>query len=161
MTYRNKSNKEYMREYRQRPEVIERLREQQKLYNQKTEHREKQKVRKQKLEYIQEQKRYRQKDEIKAMYKLKQRAYQQTAEYKEKANQKNKTLRIQALTVLGAKCSVCGNDDHRVLQIDHLLPLAGDKRIQLTTLCRSIIAGNTNNLQLLCANCHAIKTWHT
>ena len=47
-----------------------------------------------------------------------------------------------------AQCARCGFDDYRVLEIDHIIPkIKGGSNTQ-------------NNLQILCANCHTIKTWH-
>jgi 5-methylcytosine-specific restriction endonuclease McrA len=136
----NESKKEYDRAYNQRPDVKERK----KVLNQTPEYREKRKAYKQTPEG-----------------KESNRVYQQKTEQKEKQRQWEKNRRVRALDMLGSKCAVCGNEDHRVLQIDHIIELNGKKRIPHTSLHASIIAGNTDNLQLLCANCHAIKTWHT
>jgi 5-methylcytosine-specific restriction endonuclease McrA len=136
--------KEYQREYqrvrRQSLEYREYQRIHQKEYYQK--HKEKVKERHQTLEYKEQQKRY-----------------SQSSERREREKELNKLQRIKTLMLLGSRCVVCGNYDQRVLEIDHILPLAGEKRITSAQLYSSIIAGNTDNLQLLCANCHRIKTY--
>ncbi len=69
-------------------------------------------------------------------------------------------LRLGALNALGGQCVQCQCKDTRCLQIDHIVPLQGKARSAYTTLYRSIIDGSTENLQVLCANCHAIKTYY-
>ncbi len=74
-------------------------------------------------------------------------------------------LREVARAVLGSKCNKCGNDDRRVLEFDHIkalhrrtngirfgYPIEAD----LKDLIRN---PKSPKLQLLCANCHAIKTF--
>jgi hypothetical protein len=67
-------------------------------------------------------------------------------------------LRQEAITLLGGQCVQCQCNDIRCLQIDHVLPCKG-KRLVTYQFYRSIIQGQTDNLQVLCANCHAIKTY--
>lgn len=71
--------------------------------------------------------------------------------------------KLKAYAVLGSCCARCGNTDYRVLQIDHihndgyLIRRAKDRR----SILSEIIEHNpSDKYQLLCANCHAIKTWH-
>jgi hypothetical protein len=70
----------------------------------------------------------------------------------------------EAIEALGGACVQCGNDDRRVLQIDHvdgdghLDKCPGGKRYWYVVL-KDIAAGLVARYQLLCANCHAIKTW--
>jgi hypothetical protein len=72
--------------------------------------------------------------------------------------------KAEAQQLLGGVCCECGFADPRALQIDHidgkghLVKCPGGKRYQWAAI-RDIYAGNTANYQLLCANCHAIKTW--
>lgn len=71
-------------------------------------------------------------------------------------------LRAEALAHMGGRCIRCGADDPRVLQIDHIW---GGGRIEKrkigdSAIHRKILAGDTEPYQLLCANCHCIKTWH-
>ncbi len=70
--------------------------------------------------------------------------------------------RLGAIIVLGGKCAHCGycaND--AALQIDHIVPLLDHTRSNIRsqrTFYRNIINGARDNLQVLCANCHIIKT---
>lgn len=66
-----------------------------------------------------------------------------------------------ALEKLGSKCVKCGITDLRVLQIDHIIPLkfTKQKRLYAQELHNLIIEDAHSNLQLLCANCHMLKTW--
>lgn len=70
--------------------------------------------------------------------------------------------RIFAIEKLGGKCVHCGNSDDRVLEIDHVLPLSKEeeKRIHAHYVFKEILEHDTPGLkyQLLCANCHKIKT---
>jgi hypothetical protein len=66
--------------------------------------------------------------------------------------------RQEAIIALGGVCLTCQCVDVRCLQIDHIIPIKG-KRMNDTTFYNSIIRGMIENLQVLCANCHAIKTY--
>jgi 5-methylcytosine-specific restriction endonuclease McrA len=68
--------------------------------------------------------------------------------------------RQEAITCLGGICKQCGCTDIRCLQIDHMIPLRGIKRMGTLDFYRSIVQGKRENLQILCANCHAIKTYY-
>lgn len=71
----------------------------------------------------------------------------------------NRKKREEAITALGGKCSGCGNDDPRVLQIDHIDGGGGaDRKNGRMAILNKAIAGDPS-LQLLCANCHCIKTF--
>jgi hypothetical protein len=60
--------------------------------------------------------------------------------------------------LLGGKCVRCQCADERCLEIDHIVPVR-EKRIKnRIAFHRSILRGNVENLQVLCACCHAIKT---
>lgn len=69
--------------------------------------------------------------------------------------------RVFSLEYLGGKCQVCGNSDHRVLQFDHIDPTS--KIAKVTTFFnrknRTLLIEELKKCQLLCANCHAIKTY--
>lgn len=60
------------------------------------------------------------------------------------------------------QCGVCGQDDPRVLQLDHI---HGRGRAQKRFLSHNTVrytqyvGEHLEEFQLLCANCHAIKTW--
>ncbi|MBL4587915.1 HNH endonuclease [Candidatus Babeliales bacterium] len=71
------------------------------------------------------------------------------------------SLRIQALLALGDKCVECGANDRRILHIDHIDGKGHKerKKAKRGEMNLKIINGDTENYQLLCANCHAIKTW--
>jgi hypothetical protein len=87
-----------------------------------------------------------------------------------------KNLRIRAIRKLGAQCACndthchhkgrCNIDDIRVLEIDHI---NGDGDIQTKhggprtgadeqRLFTSVLNGHRNDVQVLCANCHRLKT---
>lgn len=65
--------------------------------------------------------------------------------------------------LLGGKCRNCGYKEHiQALQIDHIEPELRERDTWnsykvVSKLARGIIG--TEGLQLLCANCHAIKTF--
>lgn len=75
--------------------------------------------------------------------------------------------RAELLRLLGNKCVVCGNDDVRVLEINHVNndgnwrkkgPGKGSNGFSGSEL-RAIIDGKVKvELELLCANCHALRT---
>jgi hypothetical protein len=68
-------------------------------------------------------------------------------------------LKQEAITVLGGKCCHCQCSDIRCLEIDHIVPVRGDRSLYGVKLYRSVAQGNTEGLQVLCACCHAIKTY--
>ncbi len=69
--------------------------------------------------------------------------------------------KLSIITALGGKCAHCGINDWRVLEVDHINP-AKKKRPRKWTHRSptrfSLWAQEIDNLQLLCANCHRIKT---
>src|SRR5215831_1773867 len=67
-------------------------------------------------------------------------------------------IRLEAVLKLGGACICCGCTDMRCLEIDHILP-TGKKRGHRQALHLSILQGNMENLQVLCACCHSIKTF--
>lgn len=69
-------------------------------------------------------------------------------------------VRNAVLDYMGGKCAGCSIDDYRVLQIDHIEPELRKAKDWTSKLVFSIYRDKTkaNGLQLLCANCHAIKT---
>ncbi len=69
-------------------------------------------------------------------------------------------LKIKAWRLISKKleCAICKNNDERCLEIDHIKRI-GQKRKKPRELYKSIIANHDlKNLQLLCANCHKIKS---
>lgn len=70
-------------------------------------------------------------------------------------------LRDRALETLGNSCVICGNADKRILQFDHING-GGNKNKSgwgRRKLYLDIIYKRRNDVQILCANCHSIKTW--
>lgn len=71
-------------------------------------------------------------------------------------------LRLQIIKRLGGQCVVCGNNDYRVLQIDHVHGGGEQERkfINVWTYYRRILRDIcSGRYQLLCANCNAIKKY--
>ena len=79
-------------------------------------------------------------------------------------NQKRRLIRKrQAIEYLGGKCKDCGNIDDRTLEFEHAHePRNGRKTIS------AYLSGswerlktriNEEKIELVCANCHAIRTW--
>jgi hypothetical protein len=93
--------------------------------------------------------------------KEKQNKFQRHYQRKQRLLRKEK-----AIEILGGECKRCGyNENINALQIDHIEPVL--RKISergLTTgtnMYRAIILGTVDlsTLQLLCANCHAIKSY--
>lgn len=77
-------------------------------------------------------------------------------------HQLNLDRRDLAITLLGGKCASCGTDDRRVLQFDHIHDDGHlDTKRDGKSILNSIIKGlrGQDVLQLLCANCHHLKTF--
>jgi 5-methylcytosine-specific restriction endonuclease McrA len=91
----------------------------------------------------------------------KQKNYQRICRAKRRIQEKE-----IAFNKLGGKCSECGIDDFRVLQIDHIIVIRRNKShgfIECGSVLKQKIANGSysiKNLQLLCANCHQIKTYN-
>lgn len=68
--------------------------------------------------------------------------------------------RKAAIDILGGKCAICGFDDIRALEIDHIN--GGGQTDRKTRGAReryvAIAKGQTDGFQVLCSNCHSIKT---
>lgn len=56
-------------------------------------------------------------------------------------------------------CVCCGNKNSKWLQVDHIIPVKGEKRLALDDLSRRIILGSLfpKEFQILCANCNFAK----
>lgn len=70
--------------------------------------------------------------------------------------------KIALIKELGGKCCICGIDDFRLLDIDHIDRDKKNmfKNHQYTNFRRlKEWKENKLNLRLLCANCHRIRTW--
>lgn len=70
--------------------------------------------------------------------------------------------RAQAILILGGRCAWCGLSNPMCLEIDHIRPVNrrtnGVEQHRSDRLVASVVSGNTEGLQLLCSNCHTIKT---
>ena len=91
--------------------------------------------------------------------KEKQKLFQR--EWKRKCNLKNK---LKAVEILGGKCSYsgCNVTDFRCLHIDHITPkMGGTNSGSGINNSNMVVRGSltSNEVQLLCANHHAIKTY--
>jgi hypothetical protein len=69
--------------------------------------------------------------------------------------------RLALLEKLGGRCAGCGFSDHRALQIDHINSdgAAHRKASKGGRYRRELSAAAGESVQVLCANCHAIKTY--
>lgn len=90
--------------------------------------------------------------------KDKQKEYQRLRQQRRRLFYRKEVFRI-----LGKECSSCGISDERVLQLDHIKPIlrkpeerdgSGSWTWQQLALGKI----TSDNLQVLCANCHMIKT---
>ena len=70
--------------------------------------------------------------------------------------------KIKVLEHLGGKCVNCGNDDIRVLDINHKIPeqkaIAKHGGYSWSHRLKDW-ESNLDSLEILCANCHRIHTW--
>lgn len=83
--------------------------------------------------------------------------------YRREFMNENLRYKYPAYDKLGGKCANCNMNDYRCLQIDHINgngSLQGNKKSG-NHLWRLITLHDypLDNLQLLCANCHMIKTF--
>src|ERR1035438_5671093 len=86
-------------------------------------------------------------------------------EYSEKRNQTVKERRERRrkviIDLLGGVCAICGFDDPRALQFDHIhgdgkKDVTNNRHGYLTSVLNSVMA-NEGKFQLLCANCNWIS----
>lgn len=80
------------------------------------------------------------------------------------ASNRHYIKRFTVIQFLGGHCLGCGVDDFRCLQFDHIDPIlrgAGDK-CKPGDMLNNIYMDREglDNVQVLCANCHAIKTFN-
>ena len=89
------------------------------------------------------------------------------AENKQRRNETDRQARQrlvdEAHEHLGGECSRCGIDDPRVLQVDHVNDDGAVERrsMRRDDIWKRVLADTSGRYQLLCANCHAIKTYAT
>lgn len=84
----------------------------------------------------------------------------------EKKGWKNKTqiylkAKQEVIDLLGGKCAKCGFTDIRALQIDHINGngCQESRKIGYYGIRNRILAGQTKEYQVLCANCNWIKRY--
>ena len=86
-----------------------------------------------------------------------QRAYQREWKRKQRARYKARVIEL-----LGPGCVRCGNDDVRLLELDHIVPIKRPSRGVSSgdEAWRKVATGAAPaaDFQLLCANCHVLKT---
>jgi len=78
-------------------------------------------------------------------------------------------MRLKAIAALGGYCKSCNVNDVRVLEFDHIVPIQWrtNKKIKMNgqqntnEINRLVKQGEDpkQKFQLLCANCHKIKTY--
>ena len=72
--------------------------------------------------------------------------------------------RYTVIQFLGGVCNSCGEDDFRCLQIDHIKPILravrGEEVGTSTVMNIYMDRRDTEGLQVLCANCHARKSFN-
>jgi hypothetical protein len=107
------------------------------------------------------QKQWREKNKDKVLGYIKKHKESHGDEIRKKDRQRIKALRMMALEILGGKCVVCGIDDYRCLNIDHIS--GGGSKINRghgqRTMLKRIINDDISGLQLLCANHNQIKRY--
>lgn len=80
-----------------------------------------------------------------------------TADYSTKTAATYRKQRNKVLKLLGGKCKVCGFNDPRALQIDHVNGGGCKTPFRNYRLAPQIIKAAPELYQLLCANCNWIK----
>lgn len=82
------------------------------------------------------------------------------------ARQRRFLRKQKVVALLGGQCARCGYKDHiEALQVDHILPTCRTRAERFKTTghveYKKILDGvvSIGDVQLLCANCHAIKTF--
>ncbi len=76
---------------------------------------------------------------------------------------KNKSSRIKVLEYLGGECAICGFNDFRALQIDHVNGNGKEEKIRSGATYHKLVMDSydrdENKYQILCANCNWIKRY--
>lgn len=97
---------------------------------------------------------------------LADKRYRDTERYKGVEKSRRTKHRVRLIQMLGGKCSACGFDDYRALQIDHVFSdgakhrakFKGQNKSYYKDIEKSINAGE-GKYQVLCANCNWIKKY--
>ena len=81
---------------------------------------------------------------------------------RQKRTETERQWKIKAFQLIGkgkTQCIDCPNTDSRILQIHHLNGRNGNKKDKGISLCYNVAHGKraTDDLILLCANCHLIR----
>lgn len=80
-----------------------------------------------------------------------------------RARNYSRKYREEAIELLGCKCTMCGNDDFRVLQFDHINGGGTKDSRTRTKIWNKEVLDRIRNgyegFQLLCANCNWIKKY--
>jgi len=150
----NEKNKERMKKYNKKPEVIATR----KKYNASPERKAKMKKRYAKPETKATIQKYRASPQGKA--KMKERYT--SSKVKTKKRESNHTFSRNAKIIIGRgkrECACCGNKNFKWLQIDHIIPQRTRSRENTTKLRREIVQRKrlASEFQLLCANCNFAK----
>lgn len=105
---------------------------------------------------------------IEASNNYQKRHPDRVVERKKTYKEKTRELKREVFKLLGCKCTRCGFDDPRALQIDHIKAVGDNRRRRQQRLSsyngylpilEAMRSGNPHNYQLLCANCNWIKRW--
>lgn len=74
---------------------------------------------------------------------------------------RNWERKLALIAALGGKCVLCGFDDFRALDIDHIDRSKKIRHKTGYTWSRRFTdwTANAGNIRLLCANCHRLHTW--
>ena len=78
---------------------------------------------------------------------------------RDKVARSRRGARDKAVAHLGGRCVSCGVDDPRVLQLDHVHGGGNEDRRKRHRPWRHVATDPAGTWQVLCANCHAIKTY--
>jgi len=82
--------------------------------------------------------------------------------WKKHSREKIRKTRTEVVEKMGGKCVNCGYDNNKALQVDHINGGGGKERKIYGWKYWKMLnnLADTNEYQLLCANCHAIKSYH-
>ena len=127
-------------------------------YNRKYRHAHRSELIKRRREYYQSNKEYF-KDSNR---KWEERNIQKVQQYRQQySRDKREKIRKASLDLLGGKCCQCGITDIRVLEIDHIFNDGKIDRKETKDIQARLekIIRHPERYQILCANCHSIKTY--
>ena len=82
--------------------------------------------------------------------------------WKKYSREKIRNIRSDVIQKMGGKCIVCGYDDNRALQVDHINGGGGKERKVYGWKYWKFLNKLTDmkEYQLLCSNCHSIKSYY-